>query len=188
LADVVDLTLIYEVYGALFAIVGFFVIWKKLGGWPEAYYRIFRKEYFVQWVWGATREPGRWVHRTTIIDTKKNSFTNGGKDWQLSEEAMGRDTGRPAWYYLHDETEPINIFDFKKEGKMTPGLITAAYENDCIERVHRLGMKGGIPGWFWVLCVVAIVLVVVVVSTYFNYNTFCAVTPAKCSSGGVRIG
>jgi hypothetical protein len=176
------------VYGAIFALVGFFVIWKKLGGWPEAYYRIRRIEYFVQWVWGPTREPGRWVHKTTIIDTKKNSFRYGDKDWQLKEDAMGRDTGRPAWYYLHDETEPLPLFEFKKGAKMTPDMITAAYENDCIERVHRIGMKGGVPGWFWVLLVVAVVVVIVAVSAYFNYNTYCAVKPSSCGTGGVRIG
>jgi hypothetical protein len=181
-------TIIIDVEIGLLFLVGFYAVWRKLGGWPEAYYRIAQIPYFVQWVWGPTREPGRWVHKTEIIDTKKKSFRCNEKDWQLNEEAMGRDTGRPAWYYLYDETEPLPIFKFKEGAKMTPDMITAAYENDCIERVHRIGQGRRFPLVLMFMLAILIVIIIVMIGVYFNYNTYCAVTPEKCGTGGgVRI-
>ncbi len=188
MTDLVLLIIDIEI-GMLF-VVGTYAVWARLGGYPEAWYRIARIEYLVHHVFGPDRSDGRWVYKTTDIDTKTKpaTLTKGGKVWQLNEEAMGRDTGRPSWWHNYDETEALPIFTWKEEAKMEPGIIAAAYENDCIERVHRLGQKGGIPGWFWVLLVVAIVLVVVIMSSYFNYNTYCAVKPTSCGNGGVRIG
>ena len=151
--------IIYSEVGMLF-FVAVFAVFSRLGGWPEAYYRIFRIDYFLHHVFGPDRTDGRWVFKMNRIDTatKPATLTAGGKTWQLNEEAMGRDTGRPSWWHNYDETEALPIFDFKKDGKMEPGLIAAAYENDCIERVHRLGSRHNFGLWFWVLILIAVVI------------------------------
>jgi len=185
-----DLTFIIEIYSCLFVLVIFTLIWKRLGGWPEAWYRIWRTSYFTFHPFGPDRSEGRFVLKMSDINTKTNppSFTFGEKVWHVNDDAMGRDTGRPAWYYHFEDTEPLPIFAWKKGSKLDPAMIAAAYENDCIERVHRIGRGRSVGMVFWVLLLVVIVIVIVAISAYYNYNTFCAVTPEKCGTGGVRIG
>lgn len=184
------LLLIYEIVYGMLGLVIVFSIWQRLGGWPEAYYRIARIDHFHPHVFGPDQEERRGTLKMTEIDKAKtpSSFNYDGGVRLIRDDRMARDTGRPAWYYNHNEMEPIDLFKWKKGPNWEPSLVTAAYENDAIERVHRLGRGRGLPGWFWVLLVVLVVFIVVIMSAYYNYNTYCAVKPESCGSGGVRIG
>lgn len=182
--------IIYSEIGLLFLVM-IYAGWMKLGGWPEAWYRIRRTPYFTQHVYQPDRTEYRYVRKMEIIlRDNPPRFAAGGKDWSWMDSRVGRDTGRPSIYYNHDDTEPIPIFDWKKpEDKLDPKLIQSAYENDAIERVHKIGLRGT-PGWVWIIvAAVLIAVVITIVGAYLSWNTFCAVTPAKCGGvGGVRVG
>ena len=174
-------------YLGIFPPAIFLLIWRRLGGWPEAWYRIKRIPYFVQVVFGPDGTPDRYVHAQSII--RRHSppmFEFSGKLWGVDEENQARDTGRPCYYYNFDDLSPIPILHWKKGTKIDPALVRAAFKNDTIERMHVLGQKHSRSPWLLVGLAIVVLVVVAVIGAYYSYNTFCAVTPEKCGlpSGG----
>lgn len=165
----------------------FLYIWRKLGGWPEAYWRIRRIPYFCVHIFDAGGQDNRYVLPMSEIQHKSEAgFDLNGKRRLTSEEDMGHDTGRPAWWYNYNEMRPIPMFSWMKGGKQwDASLVGAAYENRSIEDMHRIGRRG-VPGlWLFVIALLVLVLIVAAAGVYFAYNNYCAIEPARCAGGSL---
>lgn len=171
----------------------FLYIWRKLGGWPEAYWRIRKIPYFCVHVFDAAGQDNRYVLQMTEIQHKSEAgFDLNGKRRLTSDEDMGHDTGRPAWYYNYNEMRPIPVFTWAKTSndrrQWDASLVGAAYENESISNMHRLGRRGIPPLWMMIIVLIILVLIVAGAGAYFAYNDYCALNPARCGGSIPRIG
>jgi hypothetical protein len=186
----VEEILILYFYAGLIPIVLFAIIWRKLGGWPEAWWRIRRKHYFLAHVFDASGEDNRYPILMSAIEHKSQAgFDLNGKRRLVDEDDMARDTGRPSLYYNYDDMRPIPIFRWEKGGKKwDPSLVGAAYENKSIEDMHRIGGRRMSQFQLIVLVLLVVIFLVAAAGVYFAYNDYCALTPARCGGSIPRIG
>jgi hypothetical protein len=169
----------------LFILVAVFAVWRRLGGWPEAWYRITHKPYFVAHIFGASGASERYVLPWDAIEHHSPAqFDLHGKKWTIDEDNTMRDTGRPAWYFVHGDTRALPIRHWQDESKISPQVLYQAWKNKALQEMHGLGQKQ--PNWFLYAVLIVIVMIILVsVSAYYSYNAYCAVS--KSCGGGVNF-
>lgn len=183
-------------YVGVFAFGAFRFIWGRLGGWPEAYYRIRRISYFAHFVFAADGQPDRDVHRWTAIKHQSPAqFECRGKMWGVEPEAMARSIGRPALYYNYDNMIPIPLFRWTEKQrngsqeitKINPAAVMAAYKDETIQNIHNWRRKTN-PIVFVAVAGFAIIAVLVALELYYSYNVNCALRTTICPGGpGITV-
>jgi hypothetical protein len=169
---------------ALMPLIFVYIIWRKYGGWPEAWYRMNGTPHFFQIIFSADGTPSKHIHKSDIITTNSPAtYPYNDRLWGIDPDNAARSvTGRPLYYYRYDNLNPIpiNKWDEKAWGpKINGELLMAAAKNTAIERMHSFGRKQPIP-WFLLLAVGVIAIVLVAVNIYYSHDTLCAVKPALC--------
>jgi len=166
--------------------MGLFLAWRRLGGWPEAWYRIGRIDYFSHHMFDASRKESRHVHRMDLIEVKSPAMFPCGKGrFHANEDARGMDTGRPAWWYNEGEMEPIPMFTWKQSRPgLNPSLVQSAWEDKALEDFHRIGTAFNWKPWLLIGGGIVLVMIVSMVSLYYAHDASCSLHPAACSGGG----
>lgn len=178
--------------------------WNRLGGWPEAWYRVTGTTYRQLYVFLPNRRIGRFLKKESelkvgsaaraelqITKEKKGDFmipTEGN-------EMFNNPAGAPASIYNWDDVRPIPIFgrepDANKadgttvpKAKIDPFLIHKAYENDLLERRHKLNQKSSNVKWgifgFLIALSVMLSFAAVFYTYYFGVNLNCALHTKAC--------
>jgi len=154
-------------------------IWNTLGGYPEAFYRITRKPYFLQYLVEVDGRISRYVHKFSMIESHSPAkFTFRKLDWFVDNSQTARSNGRPAWFYNYDNSIPIPVIE-QSRTKVSPLLIFKAFRNKTVSDMHKLEERKTNLKYLTAF-VYIIIIVAVVAGTYYSYNTFCALNPAKC--------
>jgi len=167
-------------------LIVFSIIWRKLGGWPEAWYRIKRIPYFTQKVIMADGSVRRFVHKMILIRHQSPAtFDFSDRTWSVDYENQTRDNGRPSWVYNHDDLRPIPILNWGEgkdhlESKISPGLIFSAFHDGTIQQMHGLGQPKPRSIGLLLVLLIGLGIMLAAASLYFNYNVFCGLNPAKC--------
>ncbi|HJZ06125.1 MAG TPA: hypothetical protein VJ327_09835 [Patescibacteria group bacterium] len=172
--------ILLEVGGLVMAV--FLLIYRRLGGYPEANYRIMHTPYIVTQIFEADLAPRRDVHKLSKVKPGSPPMLEFlDKFFILSPENMARDTGRPCWYFNYSDTRPIPLFTWVT-GKpiWDPELIKAGFKNKALVEMHSLGRPSMSKIWFFILFGVMIVFVFAVVSAYYSYNAYCGISPQNC--------
>lgn len=93
-----------------------FIIFVKLGGWPEAFYRIFRVRYFAHIHYDPDREALRYLTRATEIKTHSPSYFDWkGARWYIDSLNTERYHGRPQWRYIGNNAFPVPAFTMTRQ-------------------------------------------------------------------------
>ena len=166
-----------------YAIFILFIIFRRLGGYPEGWWRIIRRDYFVHRIAQPDRTFTRHVHSLDEIEVQSPPmFVCGGKRFNTNDQRMARDTGRPCWFHLPNEMEPIPLFDWKTAPNLDPSLIQAAYDDDSIRQFKEIGNRFDWRPWLLIGFGLLIVIIVAGASLYFSYDAHCALKPSSCGS------
>src|SRR6266571_892958 len=158
-------------------------IWNRMGGWPEAWYRVRGITYRQFYVILPNRQIGP-------KDKTGEYFvpTRG-------EEMFNNPHGAPAGLWNWDDVRPIPIFGREPDvvtasgvlvpkAKVDPMLVHAAYSNDALERRHKLNVKSGNLKWglFGTILLLSFILsfAAVFYTYYFGVNVNCALHTKAC--------
>ncbi|OLD04461.1 hypothetical protein AUG19_02285 [archaeon 13_1_20CM_2_54_9] len=164
---------------AFIGAVAFFV-WKKLGGWPEAHYRIWGIPWFRQVIFEEDGTPSSWILKTDRIHHSIPSFKNARGEWLIDPANDSRYHGRPSRYWNRGDARQIPIKTWTQpENRWDPELIKAAYDDDSIERARTIGHRLPFPV-FWVFAAAVVAIVVAGIAAYYSHDTYCALKPAMC--------
>lgn len=135
-----------------------FRIWFTLGGWPEAYWRIFRKEYFCAFIREPDGKKKRWVIRSNRIQshspatftfdwrTGKFDGENAG-EYLIESDKQSRSNGRPSWDYNYNDARPIP--QESDAQRCDPINVHRAIQNKVVTDIHREGQKKKKRGGVW---------------------------------------
>jgi hypothetical protein len=92
------------------------MLFMRLGGWPEGFYRIFRIKYFAFWDIDSDNSliPHvlHWRHLKTHSPTY---FDYKGKRYYTDEFNTMRRNGRPAWMYKKNNAFPIPVNTMQRQ-------------------------------------------------------------------------
>ena len=177
-----DDTAIYLITGSIAGILllVFVIVWNKLGGWPEAHYRIWGVSWFRQVIFEEDGTAASHIIKTEKIHHSLPSFDNAGSNWTIDTENDARYHGRPSRYFNRGDSRQIPIKTWTKPGdRWDPELLKTAYDDDSIERARTIGRKLPFPV-IWIFAVAVIACVVAGVAAYYSHDTYCALKPLNC--------
>jgi len=176
-----DVSVIIDIEIALFIIAGIFAVFQRLGGWPEAWYRISRVDYFSAVFFQPDGTPDRRVMPVSEIKSRSHpQFIYGKKSYTINEENTARINGRPAWYFNQDDYNAIPIKHWNTGPKISPGLVYAAWQNKSLEEMHGIGRKKSNLPFLLVALFAFLMIIMLTVAAYYSYNSYCAVAPTHC--------
>jgi len=180
-------------------------IWNRMGGWPEAWYRVRGITYRQFYVILPNRRIGRYLMKESqlkIGSAARGEIQIGAKDKTgeyfvptRGEEMFNNPHGAPAGLWNWDDVRPIPIFGREPDvvtasgvlvpkAKVDPMLVHAAYSNDALERRHKLNVKTGNLKWglFGTLLLFSFILsfAAVFYTYYFGINVNCALHTKAC--------
>jgi len=171
----------------LIAIV--WAVWKWLGGWPEAHYRIWGIPYFRHVIFEPDGTPYAYILPQSRIHHSVPSFKNRGGEWLVDPENAGRYRGRPTYYHNRGDARAIPVFKWSRIRPdnaeaarwepIDPELLKAAYDDDSIERARTLGRKLPFPP-FYIFAAAVVAVIVAGIAAYYAHDTYCALKPAMC--------
>lgn len=180
-------TILYLVIGSMFVI-------NRLGGPQEAYYRIFRKPYFIDYIRGPDKRYRRRLFPMTDIFGTPSQHKYGNGSYGLPEgEAATSASGAPMWFHQYDEFRCIpqymdtvvdeetgeSITKFRE--KMPPSVICDGFESKTVADIQRdtQPVEKNFPMWIMATGIIVIVILIAGIMWY-DYNTTCAVHSAAC--------
>ena len=183
----------YTIYYAAAGLLLLFRIYNMQGGWPEAYYRIRRKPYFVDYIKGPDKRFRKHVFLLNIIQRHSPAmFTFGNGNYLVPDsEASNSASGAPLYFHNWDDTRPIptTIDTFTEpDGSVTtryreripPGIIKAGFQSKVAEDIHRHGLPSP-PKTGWLILVALVVMAILIAGVlYYDYNSYCALHPNSC--------
>ena len=156
------------------------IVWRHLGGWPEAHYRIWGIPWFRQVIFEEDGTFITFIIRNDRIHHSLPSFKNSGGEWLIDSSNDTVYHGRPSRYWNRGESRQIPVKTWtRKEDRWDPELLKAAYDDDSIERARTIGRKLPFPV-FYVFIVAVIALAAAGVAAYYSHDTFCALKPLQC--------
>ena len=182
-----DIAVLIDIEIALLIFVGIFAVFQRLGGWPEAWYRISRVDYFSAVFFEPDGTPDRQVMPSVRLTTHSHpQFTVGkGKDaltYTINEENTARINGRPAWYFNKDDFNAIPIRHWNMGPKISPGVVYAAWQNKSLQEMHGIGQKKSNMPFILFALFAFLVVILLVTAAYYSYNSYCAVSPSSCGN------
>ena len=179
--DVVAVLIDIEI--ALMVFVSIFAVFQRLGGWPEAWYRISRVDYFSAVFFEPDGTPNRKVMPTTRIKTHSHpQFTVEKGTFTINEENTARINGRPAWYFNPDDYNAIPIRHWNAGPKISTGVVYAAWQNKSLQEMHGIGQKKSNMPFILFALFGLLVVILLVTAAYYSYNSYCAVSPSSCGN------
>lgn len=169
--------------GVVFGVVIFTVVFFKLGGWPEFWYRVNDVQYFVEGVIEEDGTTGRNILKSEIIKGTPPMYSSHGKKRTIDPENTARYHGRPYWIYNIDDFNPIPIFHWERGPIISAGEVEAAFERKALQDMHDVGKKNSLSFILILIVIVGIAAIVIAgVSAYYSYNAFCALNPHACGT------
>jgi hypothetical protein len=156
-----------------------YMVIAKLGGWPEGWYRITRKPYFVEFILEPDMSITRRVHLQKMIQTNslpQYSFQN--KTRFIDRTNTIRSRGRFGGFYHSDDSIPIPVVTYPQRGEVDAFKVDTFLKNDSIERLQgkavpkptRIARQGP-----WLL--IGLILVLTLFLLMLTYNIYQAVHP-----------
>ncbi len=155
-----DNTIFYIIFGLLVIEIVMaipLVVFVRLGGWPEGYYRIFKIRYFGFVVYDPDGTPIRRVKKMSKVKVKSPPhFEWNKKTFYLHNPNAERFHGRPQWRYTPDNSLPIPMFTgnvevvlddgtiLKREmpnDRLDPRSIFKAYNQDVTSDLLKMGTE-----------------------------------------------
>lgn len=184
------LTIIFYVF-----FIGF-IIFQRLGGYPEAWYRIRRVPYFIDYIRGPDKKYRRHVDQMSAINTSSGlslwPFGEGAYNLPESEASLNVN-GAPMWFHAWNEMRAIPQYmdtivgpDGKEHmeyrPKIPPSVIKAAFKSQVAKDIHREEQpKEGPSGFKWyTVTALGVGIIIMVALLYFEYNNYCGLHPAAC--------
>jgi hypothetical protein len=179
----------------LYLVIGSMLIINRLGGPQEAYYRVLRKPYFIEYFRGPDKRYRRRLFPLTDIETHwpaMHKYGNGMYAVPESEAATSA-SGAPMWFHAYDDFRAIpqymdTIIDEETgeaktvfREKIPPRLIAEGFESTTIAQIHAdtEPKPRDIPLWI-IITGLAVVIIILIAIGYYDYNTTCAVKSAAC--------
>lgn len=179
-------------------------IWNRLGGWPEAWYRVTGTSYRQLYVILPNRRIGRFLRKESelLIGSAARAeiqFTKEKKGEYFiptrGEEMFNNPAGAPASLHNWDDTRPIPLFGREPDAlsadgslipkaKIDPMLIHQAFKNDVLERRHKLNVKQSNLKWgiFGFLIAIGVIFdfAIVYYTIFYGVNVNCALHTKAC--------
>lgn len=182
--------------GLFYAFFIGFIIFQRLGGYPEAWYRIRRIPYFVDYIRGPDKKYRRHVEQMAKIATDAgiSLWHFGVGDYHLPDgEASLNTNGAPMWFHAWDEARAIPQYMDSEVGpdgkprrvfrpKVPPSILAAGMKTKVARDIHRdeEEPKGPEGFKFLTIALLGIMIVVMVVVLYFEYSNHCGLSPKSC--------
>ncbi len=174
-----DSSLIFIIIGfQLFVLALTFpmVLFIKLGGWPEGFFRIFRVKYFSPIFIDAENTPRRFPLRSSIIKTgdpnlppyfEYKGFSNAVGRYYLDKMNQTKHNGRMSQYYYPDNPFPIPLLTLSHNPMISAESLEKMYHDESILDFLKVGKeKKTTKGRGWLLyAVIGLVMIAVVILT-----------------------
>lgn len=172
------------------------ILFQRLGGWPEAWWRISKKPYFVAYIRGPDKRYRKHPDLLANVNTESGlsmwTFGNGAYNLAESEAALSVN-GVPMWFFQWNETRAIPQYMDQVVGpdgkprlefrpKIPPSVIKAAFKSQVAKDIHREEQPTeGPSGFKWYTVVALGILVLITFATlYFSWNAYCGNHPTAC--------
>lgn len=180
----------------LYLIIGGMFIVNRLGGPQEAYYRIRRIAYFIDYIRGPDKRYRRRLFPMTDIKNSPAMHHYGNGDYGVPEgEAAISASGAPMWFHSWDEFRCIPQYMDTKVNeetgetitayheKMPPHLIAEGFASKTVADIQAdtQPKPRDFPLWIIVTGVIITIILIGAVA-YYDYNTTCAVHSAACAA------
>jgi len=174
-----DSSLIFIIIGVqLFVLLltGPLILFVKLGGWPEGFFRIFRVKYFSPIFIDSENTPRRFPLRSSIIKTgdpnlppyfEYKGFSNGVGRYYLDKMNQTKHNGRMSQYYYPDNPFPIPLLTLSHNPMISAESLEKMYNDESILDFLKVGKeKKAQKGRGWLLYgVIGLVMIAVVILT-----------------------
>jgi len=174
-----DSSLIFIIIGVqLFVLLltGPLILFVKLGGWPEGFFRIFRVKYFSPIFIDSENTPRRFPLRSSIIKTgdpnlppyfEYKGFSNGVGRYYLDKMNQTKHNGRMSQYYYPDNPFPIPLLTLSHNPMISAESLEKMYNDESILDFLKVGKeKKAQKGRGWLLyAVIGLVMIAVVILT-----------------------
>lgn len=179
-------------YLFLFVYIGF----QRLGGYPEAWYRISRKPYFIDYIRGPDKRYRRHVDELAKIDTSSGlplwQFGEGAYHMAESEASLSQN-GAPMWFHAWNETRAIPQYMDTVVGpdgkarlefrpKVPPSVFKAGMKSKVARDLHRdEDEKPGPSGFKWyTVTALGLAIIIMIAVLYFEYSNYCGIHAHAC--------
>lgn len=180
-------------------------IWNRLGGWPEAWYRVTGTDYRQFYIFLPSRKIGRFLKkaaeivgsaegaRVTIKVTKEIEADYGIPT--RSDEMFPNPAGAPASLHNYDDYRPIAVFGrepdaLKSDGtlapkaKISPMLVHNAFLMEWLKNRAKLNVKQSNLRWgiFGFLIAVGVIFdfAILYYTVFYGVNMNCALRTKAC--------
>jgi len=152
------------------------ILFMKLGGWPEGFFRIFRVKYFSPIFIDSENTPRRFPLRSSIIKTgdpnlppyfEYKGFSNGVGRYYLDKMNQTKHNGRMSQYYYPDNPFPIPMLTLSHNPMISAESLEKMYNDESILDFLKVGKeKKTAKGRGWLLyAVIGLVMIAVVILT-----------------------
>lgn len=157
-------------------IIGYIALGKR-----EWRYRVLRIKYRLHYQFESDGNLKRVpIKKSSVMHHSPASYEYDGGYWLVggSEETFFS-KGRPACVYNHDDARPRKIYG-QSDAKLPASLIMNGYENDGIERAHKLAEPKVKGSTIFIIFLLVIIILSLFGVLYYEQNIACAVHSAAC--------
>jgi len=152
------------------------ILFMKLGGWPEGFYRIFRVKYFSPIFIDSENTPRRFPLKSSIIKTgdpnlppyfEYKGFSNGVGRYYLDKVNQTKHNGRMSQYYYPDNPFPIPLLTLAHNPMISAESLEKMYNDETVLDFLKVGKeKKTAKGRGWLLyAIIGLVMLAVVILT-----------------------
>ncbi len=131
------------------------ILFVKLGGWPEGFFRIFRVKYFSPIFIDSENTPRRFPLRSSIIKTgdpnlppyfEYKGFSNGVGRYYLDKNNQTKHNGRMSQYYYPDNPFPIPLLTLAHNPMISAEALEKMYHDESILDFLKVGKEKKVKG------------------------------------------
>jgi hypothetical protein len=173
-----------------------FIIFQRLGGYPEAWYRIRRIPYFVDYIRGPDKKYRRHSEPMAEMDTTGGiaRWTLGKGQYHLPDsEASLSNNGAPMWFHQWDDARAVPQYmdtivgadgraSLQFRPKIPPSLFAAGMKSKVAIDLHRDEKEPQkTEGFKWITVTLLVIGIVIMIGVlYFEYSNHCGISPKSC--------
>lgn len=182
------ISLVYVLNALLLGALGLF-LFRRAGGWPEAFYIMFNIDYFQPYILQANDKIRRYFIRMSKVRTHSAAMFTVGKDENAADyllpvtndEKFANPHNAPAGFYNHDDSRPVPVKNRSAE-KVDPVVIHTAFNNDALEKLNSPeAQRKALRQQTTILVLLLFVtFMAAMISAYYAYNTACAAHSPVC--------
>lgn len=171
----------------IYALIGFdvlmlismvpFIIFIRLGGWPEGYYRMFRIKYFSAIFIDSEGTPQRFPLKSKLLTTGApelpsyfsfKGFANAVGRYYLDKKEQTKHNGRMSQYYWPDNPFPIPILTLSKNAVLSAESLEKAFHDETVIDFMKVGKekkeKKSSVGRILIIAAVSFVIFIIMLS------------------------